>query len=247
MKKRVIKCAAAILALAALAAAQTPKSQKEVDALMAIQNAQNPDDRMKKAEDFVKSFSDSEFRARVLLVAADAARIKGDSAKLEFYVEQSLQIDPKCYACMAMLSADIVQHTREFDLDKEEKLARADKYSKSALEILAGPKPLATLPDPQWESEKKNLGSQCHENLGMVAMLRKKYDVAIAEFKTSIEGAPETATMVRLAQAYDGAGKPDEALAVLTKLLAMPDLSDAVKQHALVEKTKAEQAKNAKK
>ncbi len=245
--KRFLTCAAAIIALAALAAAQTPKSQKEVDALMAIQNAQNPDERMKKAEDFVKNFADSDFRARVLLVAADTARQKGDSAKLEFYMEKALELDPKCYACLTILAGDIAQHTREFDLDKEEKLARAEKYTKTALEILGGAKPLASLPDAQWESDKKNVGSQAHENLGIIAAVRKKHDVAIAEFKLSIEAAPEQSTMVRLAQAYNSAGKPDEALAVLNPLLATPDLNPVVKQHAAVEKTKAEQAKSAKK
>src|SRR5712691_8787998 len=108
--KRFLTCAAALVALAALAAAQQPKSQKELDALMAIQNAPSPDERMKKAEDFVKNFADSDFRARVLLVAADTARQKGDSAKLEFYMEKALELDPKCYACLAILAGDIAQH-----------------------------------------------------------------------------------------------------------------------------------------
>ena len=69
MTKRILMCTAGIIALAALAVAQQPKSQKELDALVAIQSATSVDDRMKKAEDFVKNFADSDFRARVLLVA----------------------------------------------------------------------------------------------------------------------------------------------------------------------------------
>jgi uncharacterized protein HemY len=247
MKKKILMCTAGIIALAALAVAQQPKSQKELDALVAIQSATSVDDRMKKAEDFVKNFADSDFRARVLLVAADSARQKGDSAKLEFFMEKALELDPKCYACLTILAGDIAQRTREHDLDKEEKLAKAEKMTKSAFEILAGPKPLAALPDAQWENDKKNVGSQAHENLGMIAALRKKYDVAIAEFKLSLEAGPEPSTSVRLAQAYIGAGKPDDALAVLNPLLATPDLNPAVKQHATLEKAKAEQAKTTKK
>lgn len=247
MRKKFLMCATAILAMAGLASAQQPKSQKEVDALMAIQNAPTVDERMKKAEDFVKNFADSDFRARVLLVAAESARQKGDSAKLEFFMEKAIELDPKCYACYAILAGDIAQHTREFDLDKEEKLARAEKLTKLALEVLAGPKPIAALTDAQWEMEKKNTGSQAHENLGIIAAVRKKHDVAIAEFKISLEAAAESATSVRLAQSYVAAGKPDEALAILNPLLAQADLNPVVKQHATLEKQKAEQAKSAKK
>ena len=49
MKKKILMCTAGIIALAALAVAQQPKSQKELDALVAIQSATSVDDRMKKA------------------------------------------------------------------------------------------------------------------------------------------------------------------------------------------------------
>jgi hypothetical protein len=53
--------------------------------------------------------------------------------------------------------------------------------------------------------------------------------------------------MVRLASAYNNANKPDEALAVIEKVNAMPDLHPAVKQVAAQEKLKAAQLKAAKK
>jgi tetratricopeptide (TPR) repeat protein len=79
----------------------------------------------------------------------------------------------------------------------------------------------------------------------MVAAVRKKFDVAIAEFKTALEVAPtpNTTTMVRLAGIYDQAGKPDESLALLNKALAAPDLDPAVKRFAEREKTIAEKMK----
>jgi hypothetical protein len=72
-------------------------------------------------------------------------------------------------------------------------------------------------------------------------MVRKKYDVAASEFKTAVEGAPtpDQSTMVRLASAYDLNGKPDDAIAVLDKLMAMPDLNPQIKQFAEKEKVTA--------
>ena len=39
-----------------------PKSQKEVDAIMAIQNAQDPDARVNAAEALLHNFADTEFK-----------------------------------------------------------------------------------------------------------------------------------------------------------------------------------------
>ncbi|OYT68361.1 MAG: hypothetical protein CFK52_15190, partial [Chloracidobacterium sp. CP2_5A] len=53
----------------------------------------------------------------------------------------------------------------------------------------------------------------------------------------------DPATFVRLASAQNGAGKPDEALATIAKLMAMPDLNPVVKQFADQEKARAEKLK----
>ena len=59
---------------------------------------------------------------------------------------------------------------------------------------------------------------------------------------------PDPATMVRLAAAYDQAGKPDEAIAVLTKVLAMPNLNPVDQAIRRRPRRRApKQAKNAKK
>jgi len=73
--------------------------------------------------------------------------------------------------------------------------------------------------------------------------VRKKYDVAITEYKMAVEGSPTTTTMVRLAGVYDQAGKPNESLALLTKVLADPNVQPVVKQFAEREKLVAEKLK----
>src|SRR5205085_5261045 len=83
--------------------------------------------------------------------------------------------------------------------------------------------------------------------LGMSAMIRKKWDVAIAELKTAVETSakPDPATHVRLASAYAAAGKYDEALAILDKLMAQTDLNPAIRQFAQAERVRAMQGKGA--
>ena len=51
--------------------------------------------------------------------------------------------------------------------------------------------------------------------------------------------------MVRLAAAYNLSGKPDDALPVLDKVMAMPDLNPQIKQVAQNEKVNAMKLKSA--
>jgi Tfp pilus assembly protein PilF len=77
---------------------------------------------------------------------------------------------------------------------------------------------------------------------------RKKYDVAAGEFKTATETAadPQPSTFIRMGGAYTDAGKPDQAIAALDKVLAMPNLPDQLKKVAQSEKDRAEKTKTAK-
>src|ERR1700730_4802543 len=212
---------AGLLALTGMTMAQKqpqPKSQKELDAIKAMFEAPDPDTRIKAADFLMTKFADTEFKPLAMFVTADAYERKGDFEKMTVWCEKTLEVDPKSYTCMLMLANGIAKRARENDLDLNEKLDRSDKYAKDALEALKdAPKPNPQVTDDQWASVKKDYVSQAHESFGAAAALRKKYDVAIAEYKQAVEGAgtPDPATMVRLGQVYNQAGKPDEAIATL--------------------------------
>src|SRR5579883_691716 len=248
MSKKFLAFGAALMMAGSLMA-QKAKSKKELDAFMEIQQATTADARIAAADKFVTSYADSQLKAMALVMAAQAAQSKNDSAKAITYAETALDGDPKNFQAMLVVSGELAKGTRENDLDKEEKLAKSEKMSQEAIVAIDGAaKPNPQITDDQWARYKKDLKSQAHENLGLAAMARKKYDVAITEFKTAVDDAatPDPATMVRLASAYDLAGKPDQGIAMLDKVLAMPNLNPVIKQYATAEKTRAEQAKNKK-
>lgn len=239
-----------LLATATLAIAQKPKSQKEVEALMAIQNAQNPDARIAAVDSLVTKFADTEFKSWALERAAEASQQKNDGPKAIAYAERTLEADPKSFEARLLIAGELARGTREFDLDKEEKLARSEKLAKEAIALLpAAPKPNAQIPDDSWAAAKKDYIAQGHEALGMIAMVRKKYDVAVAEFKLSVDGAatPNLGDSVRLGAAYTQAGQPDEAIVALDKVINAPNASPVFKQAAEAEKKKATDAKSSKK
>ena len=248
-----LRAAGALVLTAGLVLAQKPakqpkpKSQKEVDAINAIFNATEPDARIAAAESLLAKFADTEFKAVALQIAAASAQQKNDFEKMVIYSERTIEADPQNYPAMLMLANGIAQKTREFDLDKEEKLQRAEKYARQSIELInVAVKPRPDITDEQWEAAKKDYLAQAHEALGLCAMVRKKYDVAATEFKTSTDLAPtpDQATLVRLAAAYNLSGKPDSAIPVLDKVMAMPDLNPQIKQVAQNEKVNAMKLKS---
>lgn len=244
------------LAAAALLTAQTanpkqpkPKSQKEVDAINAVFNATDADGRIAAVEELITKFADTEFKSTALYLATDAAAQKNDVAKLLIYGDRTLQADPQHFGAMLTMARALAQTTREFDLDKEEKLTRADKLAGDALALVPkAVKPRPDIPDDQWEMVKKDFQAQGYEVKGMVAQARKNYNGAIEALKTAHDMQPQKdpSTMVRLAAAYADAGKHDEAIALCDQINAMPDVPPVVKQLAGQTKLKAATAKAAK-
>jgi tetratricopeptide (TPR) repeat protein len=226
--------------------AQKPKSQKEVEALQAVFKATTYDGRIEAAQSVIAKFADTEFKPLMLLTIAQSYQAKGDGDNAIIYSERVLKEgDPKNYDAMLIMAESYAQRTREFDFDKEEKLTKADKYANEALETLkTAPKPML-VPEDQWPAVKKDSIGRAHQALGLSAMVRKKWDVAISEFKAAVESTdkPDPATQVRLASAYDAAGKYDDALPILDKLMAQSDLNPAIRQYAQAERVRAMQGK----
>ncbi len=243
---------------AALAFAQTanpkqpqPRSQKELDAVQAIFQAPDPDSRIAAAKELVTKFADTDFKATAFYVGAFSYQQKGDLENAIVWAEQALEADPKFYAAQLMIANALALRTKEFDLDREEKLGRAEKLAKEAVDIInAAPKPRPDITDEQWEAARKDFIAQAHEALGLAALVRKKYDVCAAELSTaaSLASQQDASLMVRLANCQIQVGKVDDALAVLDKVLNDPNVAGQVKSVAAqlkvdANKKKAEAAK----
>lgn len=224
----------------------TVKSQEEGQAVMAMFQAQDPDTRIKAAEELLTKFADTEFKPTALHFIAASYQEKNDPEKTIIYAERALEAEPDHYMAMIMLANSITQRTREFDLDREEKLARAEKYATRAIEVLkTAPRPNPMITDEQWTSAKKDMHSQALEALALGALVRKNYNEAIGKFKESIEVASnqDPATLVRLGATYNKAGKHDEAIAILDKVMADPNAHPQIKQFAQAERARAIQSK----
>jgi len=227
-----------------------PKSQNELKAVQAVFTASqqnNPDGVITAAEDLLSKFKDTEFKDTVLMMEAQSYQQKGDKDKEQIYAERALAANPNNFQAALMLADVTVQGTREHDLDLNDKLAKADKYANQAItSVTAAEKPNPQLTDQQWADFKKDTIAQAHDALGMSAIDRKDWDKAISELKMATEGAahPEPAYLVRLASAYQSAGKYDEAIAQAEKVMNDSQVPQQIRSVAQSVRASAVMAKN---
>jgi tetratricopeptide (TPR) repeat protein len=131
-----------------------------------------------------------------------------------------------------MLANYYATRTRENDLDREEKLGKAEKYANQVIDMMKTlPKPNPGLTDEQWTEARKDTTAEGYNAIGLANLIRKKYDVAAAAFKSAVDAnsQPEPAYMVREASALQAGGKNDEAIALCDKVIAFPNVHPQIK------------------
>ncbi len=225
--------------------AQKIKSPKEQQAILAVQVAKTPDERIQAIENVLTNFADTEFKVPLLQMAVQSEQQKNDYAQTVFYADRLLKVDPKNTFALVTLASETARHTRENDLDKDEQLAKVDKWAKEAVEAAkVMPKVRADVSDADWEGFKKDMEAQAYEAMGMADMVRKNFDGAASHYKESLAtgSTPNPATLVRLAQVYMATGKLDDANFTLDKAINSPNSPPQVK--TIAENLKNEIAKH---
>jgi tetratricopeptide (TPR) repeat protein len=225
--------------------AQKPKSKKEAQAIQAVQAAKTPDERIMAIEDVLTNFADTEYKTVLLTMAVQTEEQKNDFAQTIFYADRLLKADPMNTFALVTLASETARHTRENDLDKDEQLAKVDKWAKDGIEAAKTmPKVTTTETDEDLDHDRKDMQAQGYVAMGMADALRKNYDGAANNYRQSLAAGatPNPATLVRLAQAYMGSGKLDDANFTLDKAINTPNVAPQIKNVA--EALKAEIAKH---
>ncbi len=165
------------------------KDRAEYDLYVAIGQDQNPKTRLEKLQQWEKAYPMTEWikERRTLFLTTYAALNDGkDVAEM---AKQILAQDPKdftaLYYTMLFTQSLYGQNQSPDVLDQGEKAAQA---------ILAGidtPPPNVTA--EQWAKLRPDIETLAHVNLGFIAMQRKNWDAAEAEFQKVLTGSPNNA------------------------------------------------------
>ncbi len=236
----------AVISLAAtLAFAQTkqmkPKSKGEETAVRAMLGAQDPDARIKAADDLITKFADTEFKPYALYLEADAYAQKGDNDKAIVYGEQALEADPKSYQSAILLCKTYASTTHNNDLDKAEKIGKIEKYGHEGIEIIGtAAKPNPTLGDPEWTQIKNDLMGQAYLGLGIAAVFQNKIDDANAHFQKVADMDTDPTDLIRAGRALLDAKKYDQSIQWFDKAAAAPTANAQIKQIAANDKARAQ-------
>ena len=237
---------AALLMAGTLTMGQKVKSKAEGEAVNAVLTATTPDQRIAAADNLLSKYKDTAFKSVALQMAGESYAQKGDGPNAIVYGDRAIEADPKNFQALLLVSSQLARMTKEFDLDKDEKLKRATKLANDAVTaISSAEKPNPQLTDDQWTEIKKDLTSEAHETLGMIATVDKKWAAAITEYKTAIDASatPSYTAMVRLMSVYNNDKKYDDASALADKLIATAGVPDNLKKIAGEEKARAAKGK----
>lgn len=230
----------------AAAAAPTPDEIKDAQAIQQkqVQTPADADAKMTLVNQFVAKFPTSSLKGYILTMGGEAAQAKRDSARARYYYEQAIAADPNSDYAMIMLGAEIAQNTGEHDLDKKDKLAKADKYAKDGMALIEKRTKNPQEDQAQFDQEKASDLARAHMTMGLIAMADQKDEAAGKEFLLAASG--DAMNLLRAGMAFNNAKKIDDANAALDKFIAIPGLPDQYKKMAEDEKKRGQTLKNAK-
>lgn len=213
-----------------------------------LQSAADADNRLKMLDAFVAKYPTSLLKGDALTMAGETAEAVNNSAKAQFYFEQAIAADPKQDYAMIMLGAEIARNTGKNDLNKKDKLTRAEKLIHDGMDLASKRTRLPNVPEAAFEQQQKDDLAHGHLALGFVALANEKNADAGKEFTTAFETAVQgdASNLLRAGMAYNEAKMFTEANAALDKFLAVPGLPDQYKKMAEDEKKRGQALRNQK-
>jgi tetratricopeptide (TPR) repeat protein len=205
-----------------------PPVNAEEDAAFKAFQAVNPNDSQKKIESgeaFLSKYPESRYKSPVLGQLTYAYIQTGNTAKMQECGERELAIAPNDVSTLSIMAQSLPRSMRgnASDPANAQILAKAEEYSKRAIEITPTlPKPDG-LSDEAFTSAKNQSLAMAHSGLGLVYIRRGKNAEAIPELEQSIkvDPNPDPVNYYLLGMADKVTSHFDDALAAFNKCASM--------------------------
>lgn len=192
-----------------------PKTVEERDAFVAFRDEMDPTKQLELGQQFLSKFPDSALKSFTYAIMASASLQKNDADHALEYGEKSIQEDPNSMAALGMVAMVLSRRTTDKDLDRDQRLGRAEQYAKRAIQLISAlPQPPGTT-EQEWTTRRRAIEASPHASLGVVYLKRHLYKDAISELKTATEMntlQPDPIDFFLLGHAYDVTKDYDSAI-----------------------------------
>jgi tetratricopeptide (TPR) repeat protein len=191
-----------------------------------------PIDAKKKielGEALLLKYPESRYRSPIYGTLAYQYLQLGDVPKMKEYGEKEIALAPNDVSTLALLGQTLPRSLHGNPADATQVLAKAEQYSKQAIEITPTlPKP-AGLTDEAFTSAKNQTLAMAHSGLGLVYVRRQKYAEAIPELEQAvkIDPIPDPVNYYLLGVANKNTSHFDDAVAAFNKCASMPGAMQA--------------------
>jgi tetratricopeptide (TPR) repeat protein len=207
--------------------APAPVNAEEDAAYKAFQ-AVNPNDAPKKVETgeaFILKYPESRYKSPVYAALTFAYLQAGNTQKMQEYGEKEIALTPNDVSTLALLGQTLPRslHGSASSPEAVQVLAKAEQYSKQAIEITPTlPKP-ENLTDEAFASAKNQTLAMAHSGLGLICVRRGKNAEAISELEQAIkvDPNPDPVNYYLLGMANKATSHFDDAVAALNKCVSM--------------------------
>ncbi len=202
-------------------------NSEEIAAVKAFQEMPNTDLAKKIAvgEEFLKKYPESQYRP-IVYSALTLQYIQSGNTERAFEIgEKEVALKPDDVQTLAVLGQTIPRAMSASTPEPDKRLAKAENYSKRAIEVTPTiPKPEG-MPDQNFVAAKNSTLSMAHSGLGLVYFRRGKFNDAIPELEQSVKidpnPTPDPVNLYLLGLANQKASHYDEAAAAFNKCAAL--------------------------
>jgi tetratricopeptide (TPR) repeat protein len=208
--------------------AAPPVSAEEDAAFKAFQSVPSADSNKKieLGEAFLQKYPETRYKSSIYGALAFAYVQAGQVQKMQDYGEKEIALVPNDVSTLALMAQTLPRSIRSTTSPAEavQLLAKAEQYSKQAIEITPTiPKP-ANLTDEAFASAKNQALAMAHSGLGLVYVRRGKNAEAITELDEAvkIDPNPDPVNYYLLGMANKSTSHFDDAIAAFNKCAAAP-------------------------
>jgi len=206
-----------------LAMPGAPVNSEERAAVQAFQEMPNSDlpKKIAAGEEFLKKYPDSQYKPTVYSILTLDYIQAGNTEKGIEIGDKEVALKPDDVQTLAVLGQTIPRAMSASTPEPEKRLAKAEDYSKRAIQVTPTiPKPEG-MADQNFAAAKNSTLAMAHGGLGLVYFRRGKFTDAIPELEQSVRidpnPTPDPVNLYLLGLANQKAARFDDAAAAFSK------------------------------